>query len=332
VAAREAAVRHPDRRAVVVQGTGAKARRFAPGQLDVVGDQDQPLALGAGCHANHGRIHVHAVANQITGQPVVAQGDTRQARRAMVQRTHGVEQVCHVAGAALHCILHLLGAGRAVAQGDGDAPPFQRGLESGGTLDLRRKGDHPHPTPAPLEHFFSLAALECSDAAPRLRPRGSGVDPGALQVDADRHGGTGTATVQQRAQAAHVRREFRPGPGHGGGQERRGSMTQQALACVIQSLREVLGTTEGQRAVEVQVDEARREPAPAEVDGPGVGRDRLADSEPRHDPPALDQKRAGRRSGRLGVQKQRVAHHQAFHSARILPLSSSGVVVPIHAC
>jgi hypothetical protein len=71
--------------------------------------------------------------------------------------------------------------------------------------------------------------------------------------------------------------------------------------------------------VEVQVDEARREPASADVDGPGVGHDRLTGSEPRRDPAALDQQRAGLRRARLGVQKQGVAHHQAFHSARILP-------------
>ena len=61
---------------------------------------------------------------------------------------------------------------------------------------------------------------------------------------------------------------------------------------VIQGLREALGTTEAESAVKVQVDEARREPAPAEVEDSGIGRDRLAGAKPHRDPAALNQQRA----------------------------------------
>ncbi len=84
------AVAHPHGLAAedVVTVTGA-------GRIDGIGDQNEPMPI-ARDHPGDGRVYVHTVVDQLAGDVGVGAGvesGPDRARRSMVQRRHGVEQV-----------------------------------------------------------------------------------------------------------------------------------------------------------------------------------------------------------------------------------------------
>ena len=74
-----------------------RPRPGAPIGLHAVGDEEEPLALRARRRAHGARVHVRAIADEVAGESVVAEGEARDAELTVMEAAHGVEEMGHVA-------------------------------------------------------------------------------------------------------------------------------------------------------------------------------------------------------------------------------------------
>jgi hypothetical protein len=185
-------VRQPPRLAVVQQLARAEVRRQLPRlaggrRRDAVADQCEALTARARRDRDHAGVNVCAVADQVAGETVVRERSCGESRLAVVEGSHRVEQVGHMAGPAVDRGVHRGGTGEAVPERRDDPTPIEFAQERPRTRDLGSQRHHLHRAPSRLEQLAPLAFAVFPNSAPRLRARCRGGDPRTLEVKPDRN-------------------------------------------------------------------------------------------------------------------------------------------------
>ena len=151
--------------------------------VDRVGDEH-----GAGDHLRHQSdqrgVEVAAVVDELT-RDIGLQGGSHQARRAVVQRRHGVEEMGGVVGAGADRGRRLFKGGVGVPHGHDHAPPAQRCDERDRSVELGGKRHHSQPAAGRGDQAVQHRAIRGDDVRRVLGPAAGGGEERALQVGSE---------------------------------------------------------------------------------------------------------------------------------------------------
>ncbi len=229
-----------------------------PGQRDGVADQHQPVRrLEPGDERPERRMDMDAVGDQLDVGRVVEQGGHGDARRAVVDAAHGVEEVRRRSRAGREAAVRLLEGRRRMTERDGDAAIAEPADELGRARQLRRDRHQSEAIDERLErrerHVRGHQEVGRVVGTP---PHGGEERP--LQVEAQRLGAVGRAVREPSPDALGEGDQLVQRRGHGGRQERGHAATQEPPGHAVERVA-VAHRVVAAPAVDVEVDEARRD-------------------------------------------------------------------------
>ncbi|OQA40029.1 MAG: hypothetical protein BWY52_02978 [Chloroflexi bacterium ADurb.Bin325] len=238
--------------------------------------------------ADDGRVCVDAVRDKADRHARVGQERARQPRLAMHERRHRVEQVCAVANARVEALDGLVVGCHGVARAHHDPAPDQAADHVERARQLRRQGDDPHAgLRRPVAHRLEARRPQIVRVVGALL---LDVEEGAFDVQAQRQR---AAEVRGRVHDDLARGRDRLQRRGDDGRQERGHPVARILCRDRPNRGWVRGEIVAEPAVELQVDEPRREDQAVRVEPRRArGTGHIGRGADRDDPPAVDEHRA----------------------------------------
>src|SRR5712691_5514897 len=229
------------------------------------------------------RREMNPVEDDLDGHVIARERSADDARVAMVERTHRVEEVRDHAGAAIECGVRLLGRRVTVAARHGDAAGDEDvdQLERAG--QLRREGHHPHGPR--VEQALEESSVGIAPPGRRMGSEPARGEEGTLEVDADdpRPVQLGGNLGERRHELVFLRGDQRR-------QVRGDARLEQRLAGAAIAVGARIEEVDAAEAVHLHVEESRRGNSAAVPSAQAEGGDAPVDDLdlPRHEP-AVDE-------------------------------------------
>jgi hypothetical protein len=143
-----------------MQPTGHQRVGVRAGRIEAVADQHQPVGRTARCDRHHPAIDVRPVADQVAAEPALDERHAGEARGAVVQRSHRIEEVRHVARTLRHRLRHDFRRREAVPQGRDHSTPRKAIQKLWRARKLGGECDHPNGAGGSRENFLALSGVE----------------------------------------------------------------------------------------------------------------------------------------------------------------------------
>jgi hypothetical protein len=259
-----------------VEGPEAVVAVGGPRRGHRVGHEGDAAGCGREDHRRDIRMHMESVEDQLEGDPVVFEGRDHRSRGAVVDARHGVEDVGEEARPAVERGPGELKVGLGVADGHGDAVLHEHVDRLERPVELGREGELAQGAAGGAEQLLDLDGKRVDQELGIVGPAPAGREKRPLEMRTE-HERIGGGKIGDHAEAlAQPRHRIGHEADHRAGGAMspvRGESGSNLARIVVEGVPAA--------AVPVQVEEARHEPAAADVDAlvglrmprAGAGRD-----------------------------------------------------------